>query len=141
MFKRIFLLVLDSLGVGEAIDANQYNDTGANTLKHINDNHELFIPNLKKLGFLNTINMSDNEETEAYYTIAKPTNIGKDSLTAHYELMGIRTTQPFKLFTVNFISLSGSLLIISLNIVAFTTVFPSSSISASIIYSIPNSKS
>ena len=99
MFKRIFLLVLDSLGVGEAIDANQYNDTGANTLKHIMNNHELFIPNLQKLGFLNTLNMSDNDETEAYYTIAKPTNVGKDSLTAHYELMGIRTTQPFKLFT------------------------------------------
>ena len=99
MFKRIFLLVLDSLGVGEAIDANQYNDTGANTLKHIMNNRELFIPNLEKLGFLNTLNMSDNDETEAYYTIAKPTNVGKDSLTAHYELMGIRTTQPFKLFT------------------------------------------
>lgn len=99
MFKRIFLLVLDSLGVGEAIDANQYNDAGANTLKHIMDNHELFVPNLQKLGFLNTINMSDKEDTEAYYTIAKPTNVGKDSLTAHYELMGIRTVQPFKLFT------------------------------------------
>ena len=99
MFKRIFLLVLDSLGVGEAIDANVYNDVGANTLKHIMDNHELFVPNLEKLGFLNTINMSDKEDTEAYYTIAKPTNVGKDSLTAHYELMGIRTTQPFKLFS------------------------------------------
>ena len=99
MFKRIFLLVLDSLGVGEAIDANQYNDTGANTLKHVMENYDLFIPNLEKLGFLNTINMSDKEDTEAYYTIAKPTNIGKDSLTSHYELMGIRTTQPFKLFT------------------------------------------
>lgn len=98
MFKRIFLLVLDSLGVGEAIDANLYNDTGANTLKHINDNHELFIPNLEKLGFMNTINMSDKEDVEAYYTYAKPTNVGKDSLTSHYELMGIRTIQPFKLF-------------------------------------------
>ena len=99
MFKRIFLLVLDSLGVGEAIDANTYNDNGANTLKHIMDNHELFIPNLEKLGILNTINMSDKEDVEAYYTIAKPTNVGKDSLTAHYELMGIRTVTPFKLFT------------------------------------------
>ena len=98
MFKRIFLLVLDSLGVGEAIDANMYNDNGANTLKHINDNHELFIPNLEKLGFMNTINMSDKEDVEAYYAYAKPTNVGKDSLTSHYELMGIRTVQPFKLF-------------------------------------------
>jgi len=99
MFKRIFLLVLDSLGVGEALDANVYGDTGANTLKHIMDNYDLFIPNLEKLGFLNTINMSDKEDTDAYYTIAKPTNAGKDSLTSHYELMGIRTVTPFKLFT------------------------------------------
>ena len=48
MFKRIFLIVLDSLGVGEAIDANVYNDTGANTLKHVMDNYDLFIPNLKQ---------------------------------------------------------------------------------------------
>ena len=99
MFKRIFLIVLDSLGVGEAIDANEYNDTGANTLKHIMDNYDLFIPNLEKLGFSNTVNMSDREDTDAYYTIARPTNVGKDSLTGHYELMGIKSTKPFKLFT------------------------------------------
>ena len=49
-FKRIFLIILDSLGVGEAPDANNYNDSGSNTLKHIMDNYDLFIPNLKKLG-------------------------------------------------------------------------------------------
>lgn len=99
MFKRIFLIVLDSLGVGEALDANVYNDTGANTLKHIMEKHKLYIPNLEKLGFLNTINMSDKKDVDAYYTIAKPTNVGKDSLTGHYELMGIKSTKPFKLFT------------------------------------------
>ena len=99
MFKRIFLLVLDSLGVGEAMDANVYGDNGANTLKHIMDNYDLFVPNLEKLGLINTINMSDKEDVDAYYTIAKPTNVGKDSLTSHYELMGIRTVTPFKLFT------------------------------------------
>lgn len=98
-FKRIFLLVLDSLGVGEAIDANNYGDNGANTLKHVMDNYDLFIPNLKKLGFVNTINMNDNNEVDAYYTIARPTNVGKDSLTCHYELMGIKSTTPFKTFT------------------------------------------
>lgn len=97
-FKRIFLIVLDSLGVGEALDANQYGDVGSNTLKHIMDNYELFIPNLEKLGFVNTINMSDKEDTDAYYTIAKPTNVGKDSLSSHYELMGIKSTIPFKVF-------------------------------------------
>ncbi len=98
-FKRIFLIVLDSLGVGEALDANVYNDTGSNTLKHIMDNYDLFTPNLDKLGFVNTLNMSDKEDVDAYYTIARPTNVGKDSLTSHYELMGIKSTTPFKLFS------------------------------------------
>ncbi|MEG2283551.1 MAG: phosphopentomutase [Bacilli bacterium] len=98
-FKRIFLVVLDSLGVGEAVDANNYNDEGCNTLGHIKDNYDLFIPNLQKLGFLNTINMDENKEVDAYYTIARPTNNGKDSLSAHYELVGIRNTVAFKNFS------------------------------------------
>lgn len=98
-FKRIFVLILDSLGVGEAPDANDYNDNGANTLKHIMDNYDLFIPNLKKLGFLNTINMDDNPNVEAYYTIARPTNNGKDSISGHYELIGLNNKVPFKTFS------------------------------------------
>ena len=97
-FKRIFLIVLDSLGVGEAEDASKYNDVGSNTLGHIRDNYDLFIPNLKKLGFLNTINM-DEAETEAYYTIAKPNNVGKDTLNGHYEMVGIKNNTIFKSFS------------------------------------------
>lgn len=98
-FKRIFLVVLDSLGVGEAVDAINYEDTGCNTLGHIKENYDLFIPNLKKLGFLNTINMDENTNVDAYYTIARPTNPGKDTLTGHYELMGVKNTVSFKSFT------------------------------------------
>ena len=98
-FKRVFLIVLDSLGVGEALDANEYGDSGANTLGHIMEKYNLFVPNLKKLGFLNTVNMDDNKNVDAYYTIARPTNVGKDSLTCHYELLGIDSTIPFKTFT------------------------------------------
>ncbi len=98
-FKRVFLLILDSLGVGEAIDASNYNDNGANTLKHIMDNYDLYIPNLKKLGIIDTINMNNNENVDAYYTIARPINQGKDSLTGHYEIMGVRNSAPFKTFT------------------------------------------
>ena len=101
-FKRVFLLVLDSLGVGETLDAANYGDQGANTFKHIIEKNDLFIPNLKKLGFVNTICMSVHKDVEAYYTIARPTNIGKDSLTGHYELVGIRNTVPFKTFTGGF---------------------------------------
>lgn len=93
-YKRIFVLILDSLGVGAAPDAALYNDTNANTLKNITNNYDLFIPNLKKLGFLATIN-NDEEESEAYYTIAKPSTPGKDSLSGHYELFGIENPVAF----------------------------------------------
>ena len=97
-FKRIFLLVLDSLGVGEAIDAEEYNNRGCNTLSHVRDNTNLFIPNLKKLGILETLTMS-NKESEAYYTIARPQNKGKDCVAAHYEMMGISVNNAFQNFS------------------------------------------
>lgn len=101
-FKRVFMLILDSVGVGETLDAANYKDTGANTLAHIDDKCDLFIPNLKKIGFMNTVNMSDNKDTEAFYTIAKPTNPGKDSLSGHYELFGVKNAIPFKTFNDGF---------------------------------------
>ena len=97
-FKRIFLIVLDSLGVGEALDAEAYESKGANTLGHIVEKKDLFIPNLKKLGFLNTLSMN-NLESEAYYSIARPKNKGKDSLSGHYELMGIENNISYKIFS------------------------------------------
>lgn len=101
-FKRVFLIVLDSLGVGEALDASNYGDVGANTLGHINEANELFIPNLKKLGFLDTINMSVNEDVDGYYTIARPTNKGKDTLSGHYEIAGVRCQYSFPTFPDGF---------------------------------------
>lgn len=101
-FKRIFLMVLDSLGVGEADDAATYNSKGSNTLGHIKDNTDLFIPNLAKIGLLNTINMDENPNVDAYYTMAKPNNIGKDSLNGHYEIMGISSSEVFKTFNEGF---------------------------------------
>jgi len=97
-FKRIFLLVLDSLGVGEAVDALNYNSRGANTFGHIIEKSDLFIPNLKKIGFLNTLTSMDDNEVEAYYTVAKPTNAGKDSLSGHYEMVGIKNETYFQAF-------------------------------------------
>ena len=100
-FKRIFLIVLDSLGVGEALDSANYGDGGANTLGHIKENYDLFIPNLAKIGFLNTLNMDENTLVDAYYTIARPNNAGKDTLAGHYEMMGITSNIPFKTFNEN----------------------------------------
>ncbi|HIS38801.1 MAG TPA: phosphopentomutase [Candidatus Onthousia faecavium] len=100
-FKRIFLMVLDSLGVGEASDAATYGDSGANTLGHIKEKCDLFVPNLAKIGFLNTLNMDENPNVDAYYTIARPNNAGKDTLAGHYEMMGIISNTPFKTFNEN----------------------------------------
>ena len=101
-FKRIFLMVLDSLGVGETTDAVNYGDVGANTLGHIVENYDLFVPNLKKIGFLDTINLSDNPDVDAYYTIAKPINAGKDTLNGHYEMVGLKNDTPFKAYNEGF---------------------------------------
>jgi len=101
-FKRVFLIVLDSLGVGEAVDAINYNDSGSNTLGHINEKCDLFIPNLKKFGFLNTMDLQAIEDPEAYYTIAKPKNAGKDTINGLYEMMGVSSSIPFKTFNEGF---------------------------------------
>ncbi len=101
-FKRIFLVVLDSLGVGEAIDAINYKDSGSNTLGHILEQKDLFIPNLKKIGFLDTLTLTEDKEVEAYYTIAKPTNIGKDSLNGHYEMIGLKSEEAYQTFNEGF---------------------------------------
>jgi len=101
-FKRIFLLVLDSLGVGEAHDAIIFKANGANTLGHILEKSDIYLPNLKKIGFLDTVNLSENQEVEAYYTIAKPINAGKDSLNGHYEIVGIKNDYAFKTFNQGF---------------------------------------
>lgn len=97
-FKRVFLIVLDSLGVGAADDARDFNDEGANTFGHILENNKNNYPNLEKMGLLNIVNKTNNE-TDSYYSKAKPKANGKDTLTGHLELMGIRTLIPFKTFT------------------------------------------
>ena len=97
-FKRVFLIVLDSLGVGAAEDANKFNDEGTNTFKHILENNKNVYPNLEKMGLLNIVNNTNNE-TDSYFCKAKPKANGKDTLTGHLELMGIRTLVPFKTFT------------------------------------------
>ena len=100
-FKRVFLIVLDSLGVGEAIDAKNWDDVGSNTLGHILQYNPLDYPNLEKMGFLNLVNYKNVKTTDSYYTKAHPKANGKDTLTGHLEMMGIRTIIPFKTFTKN----------------------------------------
>ena len=98
-YKRIFLIVLDSLGVGEAIDAGKWNDKGSSTLGHILKYNPIEYPNLEKMGFLNLVKYKNVKNTDSYYTKAHPKANGKDTLTGHLEIMGIRTLIPFKTFT------------------------------------------
>ncbi len=97
-FKRIFLIVLDSLGIGEATDAIDYGDEGANTLLHILEKTNIILPNLKELGLLNLVS-KNNTLTNAYYARCNEKSMGKDTLTGHLEMMGIRIVNPFKTYT------------------------------------------
>ncbi|HHW69637.1 MAG TPA: phosphopentomutase [Tenericutes bacterium] len=99
-FKRIFLIVLDSLGVGEADDAYKFNDVGANTFKHTKDSVEYDFDNLKSLGLYDLVYDTNYNEV-GFFTKANPISIGKDTLTGHLEIMGIETKIPFKTFHEN----------------------------------------
>lgn len=95
-FKRIFLIVLDSLGIGEAKDADKFDDLGVSTLGHIKKNTNVSYPNLEKMGLLNLI--GENHDTNGVYAILEPLSNGKDTLTGHLEMMGVHTVKPFKTF-------------------------------------------
>lgn len=101
MFKRIFLIILDGLGVGETKDAIEYESEGANTLKHITENREYNLNVLERFGLLNLIG-KETTKTRGYYTIMHPYNEGKDSLDGHYEITGIYNQKPFKIYPDGF---------------------------------------
>lgn len=104
MFKRVFLIVCDSLGVGELEDAKNYGDSGANTLGHIISSYEkeglkLTIPTLKRLGFANIINDKSKNKPLGFYQRLKEVSVGKDTLTGHFEMMGVKIEKPYLTFT------------------------------------------
>ena len=101
MFKRVFLIVCDSLGVGEAIDATMYGDAGANTLKHITDEGVYKLPVLEKLGLLDLV-YNDKKAKLGYHGIIEPANKAKDTLNGHYEMMGMVLDTPFKTYPNGF---------------------------------------
>lgn len=101
MFKRIFLIVLDSVGIGESLDAYKYDDLGTNTFIHAVESTNFEYPNLRKLGMFNLANNEDNE-TISYYTKGIEISNGKDTLTGHLEMMGVITKNPFKTFLNGF---------------------------------------
>lgn len=102
-FKRIFVIVLDSLGIGGAEDAAEYKDAGTNTLGHISESVESFeIPNLQRLGLANLCDLKQVppvEHPQGYFTALCERSKGKDTMTGHWEMMGLCTAKPFITFT------------------------------------------
>ncbi|MDD7388381.1 MAG: phosphopentomutase [Lachnospiraceae bacterium] len=102
-YKRIFVIVLDSLGIGAMPDSPVFGDEGVDTFGHILDRMgSLEIPNLEKLGMLNLHcggRMEGIEHPMGRYLRLSEASSGKDTMTGHWEMMGIRTEKPFKTFT------------------------------------------
>lgn len=102
-YKRIFVIVLDSLGIGAMPDSLKFGDDGVDTFGHILDKKEVLdIPNLKKLGMLNLHpagKMTGVEEPLGCYARLAEASNGKDTMTGHWEMMGIKTEKPFQTFT------------------------------------------
>lgn len=106
MFERIFLIVLDSVGIGEAPDADKYNDIGADTLGNIAEaTGGIHLPNLEKLGLGNLKDVKGVKAVEqplSYFTKMEEASVGKDTMTGHWELMGLHIDQPFQTFPNGF---------------------------------------
>lgn len=102
-YKRVFLIVIDSLGVGPMPDSEEFGDAGVNTLGHISESVEEFcIPNLQRLGLANICPLTQIPPVEqplAYYTKLRERSRGKDTMTGHWEMMGLEVTTPFQTFT------------------------------------------
>ncbi|WP_205732805.1 phosphopentomutase [Enterococcus faecalis] len=105
MFKRVHLIVLDSVGIGEAPDAEKFGDVGSDTLGHIAKEAGLTIPHLEKLG-LGTIapltGVKAVEDHDGYATKLEEISVGKDTMTGHWEIMGLNIKKPFRVFPNGF---------------------------------------
>lgn len=104
-YKRIFVVVLDSLGIGSMKDSVEFGDVDVDTLGHIAEYAEsLKIPNLQKLGMANLHSLKGIAPVErpmAYYMEMNETSVGKDTMTGHWEMMGLNIQTPFRTFTEN----------------------------------------
>lgn len=107
--KRIFLVVLDSVGVGELPDAKDYNDEGSHTLYAVSKSKYFSMPNMERLGIFNIAGVKDkfpeiNEEDGFEGSIARlaEKSKGKDTTTGHWEIAGIISRDPFPTYPEGF---------------------------------------
>ncbi|TDF99273.1 phosphopentomutase [Paenibacillus piri] len=105
-FRRICLIVLDSVGIGELPDAAKFGDAGSHTLGHIAERVPGFtLPNMQRLGLGNIAPLNGIEPAErplAAYGKMAEASVGKDTMTGHWEIMGLRITIPFNVFPDGF---------------------------------------
>ncbi len=103
MYKRIFLIVIDSVGVGEMPDAKDYGDEGANTIRNISlATNGIHLPTMENLGYGNLTDIKGVKPIDkplGYYTKMAEMSVGKDTMTGHWELMGLKIETPFQTFT------------------------------------------
>lgn len=102
-YNRVFVIVVDSLGIGALPDSEKFGDVGVNTLGHIAEKmDDFYIPNMQRLGIANLCDLDGLAPVDkplGYYMEMYETSNGKDTMTGHWEMMGIHTTKPFQTFT------------------------------------------
>jgi phosphopentomutase len=105
-FKRVSLIVLDSVGIGELPDAERFGDSGSHTLGHIAEQPRgLTLPNMQKLGLGNIAQLRGipaEPNPQAYYGKMAEVSVGKDTMTGHWELMGLKVEIPFNVYPEGF---------------------------------------
>ncbi|QCR32075.1 phosphopentomutase [Lysinibacillus sp. SGAir0095] len=105
-FKKIHVVVMDSVGIGEAPDAQKFGDEGADTLGHIAEEMKgLTMPNMGSLGLSNIRELKGIEKATqpiGYYGMMQEASVGKDTMTGHWEIMGLNIDKPFKVYPEGF---------------------------------------
>ena len=105
MKKRIFLIVLDSLGIGELPDAKMFGDLGANTLKSISKSPKFNVPNLISLGLGNIDGIDyipKAQEPKVKIARLREKSLGKDTTVGHFELSGVVMDKPLPTYPNGF---------------------------------------
>ena len=104
-FNRVHLIVMDSVGIGEAPDAHKFGDEGSHTLRHTLEGFDQTLPNLQQLGLGNIDDLPVIDRVDhpmAYYHKLSEASVGKDTMTGHWEIMGLNIMQPFKVYPNGF---------------------------------------
>ncbi|MFJ6263937.1 phosphopentomutase [Lysinibacillus xylanilyticus] len=105
-FEKIHVVVLDSVGIGEAPDAANFGDVGSHTLGHIAEKmNGLTMPHMESFGLANIEQLQGMQATDkpkAYYGKMQEASVGKDTMTGHWEIMGLNIDKPFKVYPEGF---------------------------------------